>query len=90
MDDAEYQKSQQRTLPAAAVPFGAVVRIPKENNIEVCIGAIDNSSPRPGRITWYDYDHVLIIEVGAADLVEIVSIPKETRTWETKSKSTPG
>lgn len=70
-----------RYLPAAAVPVGAVVRLPerpprmdRESFRELAIIAVHNADPRPGRIRWETVESG-DVEVGGADRVEVVSLP---------------
>lgn len=69
-----------RTMPAAAVPEGAVVNVPNNQpsgpeTFQMTIASIENSTPRPGLITWFDEDgHP--VEIGGAIQVEVVAMPE--------------
>ena len=65
-----------RTLPAAAVPVGAVVRIESApiRTTTVTIERIHNSDPVGGRIRWETRESD-DVRIGAATPVEIVSLP---------------
>lgn len=64
-----------RTLPAAAVPKDAVVKVPYQKGlVEITVSDIENSAPRAGKITWWDEASFPYV-VGAADPIEIVSLP---------------
>ena len=63
-----------RTLPVAAIPKGARVRITVAGQPEVTITQVHYSTPAPGRITW-DVGGGYEVALNAAELVEIVSLP---------------
>ena len=62
-----------RTLVAAAVPAGAVVR--RGDGSEVTISRVENGVPRLGSIAWTDKASGATFHVSAARKVEIVSLP---------------
>jgi len=62
-----------RMLPAAAIPLYAVVRLP-ETDFDFTLHIIENATPRPGLITWYD-EMSFEYEIPATTKVEIVSLP---------------
>lgn len=66
-------------LPAAAVPEGAVVKIPDntpvgDSFLEIHIDSIENNTPVAGKITWYDKRGLHTV-IGAATRVEVISLP---------------
>ena len=66
------------TLPAAAVPEGTAVIMPKEANesdpIEIHVVKVENSTPRPGLITWWSEEDMPYVIGGNVDVI-IVSLP---------------
>jgi hypothetical protein len=72
-----------RMLPAAAIPEGSVISMEESPGFpgvkNVRITHIENSTPVPGRIMWTcegDYEGVIYIEVGGAQRIEVVELPK--------------
>lgn len=65
-------------MPAAAIPEGAEVIIPREANEDdpavIHVVVIENSTPRPGLITWYSEEDLPYI-IGASTDVVVVSLP---------------
>jgi hypothetical protein len=60
------------TLPAAAIPRGAVVRL--VDGREVTVRAVYNADPRPGYVRWITGPGTESV-VAAAVPVEVVSLP---------------
>lgn len=64
-----------RILVAAAVPEGAVVRLPYGNTFdEFKITRIENSTPVAGKITWYT-DTLQSMVVPASLRVDVKELP---------------
>lgn len=64
-------------LPAAAIPVGAMVRIPEDipsAQESFIITRIDNGTPRPGLLVWEDEDG-LEVAVPGARKIEVVIFP---------------
>lgn len=65
-------------LPAAAIPEGSVVSIPSDEpgliSLRIQIQSIENSTPRPGKITWYDAENNKYI-IGGNVKIEVISFP---------------
>ena len=65
-----------RTMPAAAIQEGTVVRIEIDGtSYDFLITKVSNSDPRPGRITWTILGRNAKFEVGGAERVLTVSLP---------------
>lgn len=60
------------TLPAAAVPKDAVVKL--ADGREVTVKAVYNSDPRPGMVRWITGPGTESV-VRAGHVVEVVSLP---------------
>lgn len=60
-----------RTLPAAAIPIGAVVRL---DGTDVTCARVDNSDPLPGWLTLTDTDG-RVWRLGGGERVNVVSLP---------------
>jgi len=62
-----------RSLPAAALPVGTVVII-EGRDFTFEIAKIENSTPRPGQITWTDKEGLEEV-VGGNEKIRVVSLP---------------
>lgn len=68
-------------IPAAAIPEKSRVRIPDETPhgqgfMDVTIVSVENSTPRPGQITWHTEFGLKVI-IGASIKIEVLQYPHE-------------
>lgn len=65
-------------LVAAAIPEGSVVEIPSDEpgliSLRIQIKSIENSTPRPGKITWYDAEDNKYI-IGGTVKIKVLELP---------------
>lgn len=70
---SETDETRPRMLPAAAVPKYSLVRI-ESREYAFTIMRIENSTPRPGLITWHTDEEEEEV-VGGNELVEVLRFP---------------
>lgn len=69
-----------RSLVGAAIPLGAVVRLPREDiedsdEQNITIKSIENATPTLGQITWWTEELAGPVVIHATTSIRIVSLP---------------
>ena len=70
---SETEEVRPRMLPAAAIPKYSLVRI-ENREYAFTIMRIENSTPRPGQITWITDEETEEV-VGGNEQVEVLRFP---------------